>query len=839
VTVTREVVCTECEKATDSSLDFCLHCGAYLAWTETVNEKLEPRPDDQPAVEERVLSQVELEVVASDGAGAGGRPLAVQVTPGASIALKVRLRNVGPVVDGYAIRVRHLPASWVTLPESTIDLMSVGHHGLFEGEATVLISVPRRHDAAAGEHSFTVLAEAIAKPGWSATTDGTLTVERFDTVVVTVAPPIVQRHRRAVFGCQVNNGGNARIAPLVHAIDEQNRCVCLVEGQTTYGLAGIPPGRPYTHRIEVSTGWRLIGAPRDHAIKVSVEIDGLEHPPPPQVVTFRQLPIIPLWVPSLLLALATLAIALVALLTLLPEQRVVPALEGRRSAFAAQRILTEAGFKKPPIVTIRIAAQPAPGSVIGQDPRKGRKVPEDTVVTVVVAGAPTTTIVPDLRRHTVDGAEGMLARAHLELGEVQPAGSLAREIKRQVPRAGSVRPRGTKVSVVAKGPGLVEVPRVKCLKVGPAEDKLQAKGFKVGTLPNYVGNDDIVRGQNPRAGARRKPGTKITLRFKPGYKCPTASGGNGGTAAPSRSRKRSTTSEPENGFATPGAPTPVPPGLTYDDGRQVLMDGTPLVPGAEPAWIRGGRDLAWRINDHDIAIRRIGAQSVPVAVLPSDPARSPRVGLASVPRGTSATLAYLENRAGAAVLCFAKLDPPAISCSTLGPFVPWDLAVSPDGRHLAVVAAPAGERRPGVLQLESEVAGSAAAGDWKIRGGLVNPERAARRGAVFDVTYSGDESAFALTTDLTPGGGRSAPRVVLAPARGLAGLTGASWTNLRACELAFEPHGARLAVVRPSSDGCPSPDQMGTLAVVTLDSSARAVRIASAARDVTWRPTQP
>lgn len=818
-------ICPQCRAVNDAGEDFCRRCGEYLAWGDPPEAPTEAQ-GVAGAPSPQAVPEIDLEVTAKGGAGADGTPLVVEVAPGRSAEVRVRIRNAGPIVDGYSVGVVGLPSAWVTVPSRRVQLLPIGTQGTYEGEVTLIIAVPRSPEATAGEHPFTVVAEAVSRQRNAASRAGVLKVGRFDALVVSVRPHVVERRRRAAFVCDIRSGGNAPVAPTVSVVDEKEKCRCLVDGKRGNVLGAIAPGATGRHRITARAGWRLIGPPRDHPLTVIVHVEGLEQQPPPQSVVFRQNPLIPLWLPALLVTLGILAVAVFALLTLRPRDVVVPALKGRQSAFAAQRDLAAAKFKNPPVVKIRVRAQPAPGTVVDQAPAAGLEVPPDTVVTLVVAGAPTTTIIPDLIDRRFRRVDALLTRAHLVLGKVRPSEKARRRVVSQSPRPGVVRNRGTAVHVVLAGPGLVRVPRVRCLKVADAEKKLSAQGLKPSTLPNFVGAGRRVLGQIPSARTKRRPGTRVTLLFK-GDRCKPLHPKKKQAA---KKKKRKKKKSARNG-AGQSSGAVAPPGLTYEDGNVLRIGASRLAAGGtEPAWSPGGQVLAYRTGDHDIVLRegRAGA----VVGVPRHPQRWPRVGLALLAAGPGTTLAFLEARSSGTALCLLRVRPASgarPSCRGLGPLVPLGIAAAPGGREMVVVAARHDDpARPGVLRLVASRAGSSRARDWASDGRLVRP---GPRGAVFDAAYSPDGAALALAT----GAAGRTPHVVLASARGLPSLAGARRTRTAACQVAFDPRGDRLAVVAPIDGACSPSRRPGRLVVVPVGRPGRPQVVARLARDPSWR----
>jgi beta-lactam-binding protein with PASTA domain/predicted Ser/Thr protein kinase len=163
-----------------------------------------------------------------------------------------------------------------------------------------------------------------------------------------------------------------------------------------------------------------------------------------------------------------------------------------------------------------------PGTILSQDPQEGTKLGPDGVVNVVVAKAPTTTIVPNLQCMTLGEAQTALTEADLELGSQTPQASTECEpdqIVGQTPVADDEVKKGTLVDVfVSTGPEQVSVPDVssQCLSQGGARKILTDAGLQYqlgGTAPSSPScpNPNRVVDQQPDAGTPVESGSVVTV----------------------------------------------------------------------------------------------------------------------------------------------------------------------------------------------------------------------------------------------------------------------------------------------------------------------------------------
>ncbi|HEX6390571.1 MAG TPA: PASTA domain-containing protein [Solirubrobacteraceae bacterium] len=816
MSVTR-IECPRCHAGQPSDLAFCSSCGEYLLWPEDTPPAPEPEPPPAPPPppKQPIAVQTVVHVAGTPSPDDPNAPLETIVAAGGRVELLVRLRNVGDLVDTFTVSVDGLPAAWVQLPEPSAHLLPVSAQGDFEQVVHLGLHPPRAPSARAGRWPFTISVTSEAHNREVAARSATLVVEPFYAVLVSARPQVAQGRRTAHLWCDVRNNGNAPIAPTVHASDADEACTFVLPAK----LTTVAPGQ--TASLFILARARkphIIGFPRNHRINVSATVEGVDPPPPPQIVGFRQRPLIPWWVPLALALLAALAIAIYALW---PREVTMPALRGSSSAFVAQRRMQRAGLKTAPVVKTRVYAPVEPGTVLDQTPPAGRRVSADTTVTLRVAAPPTFTKIPDLRGLTIGKADGVLERARLRLGNINPKPSPTRRIVRQVPLAGRSRPRGTAVAVFLGGVKRVEVPKVLCLNAGKAEKALNAKGFQLGPVPQFIGPHAKALGQIPAAGTKRKPGSVVTLIFR-------------GDPARCAGGSRQTT--------TPAQGSAVPLKLSgdvvaFDDGDRLRLTGASagdLGTGAEAAWSPDGELLAARVGGR-LVVRDLRASPPTLGStrVPGTRLRAP----AFAPRG--GTLAFLARaRRASSMVCFVATNDLTGDASCLRlPLLARTFAWTRDARTLLVVGArPSRPRVVGVLRVTTPLPGAADAEAWQIGGRLARPRTPRGPGNVLDVAVAPNGRTLALVTDISRSGVIGTPRVVLTAIDRITNVTSARWPPIAACHVSWSPRGDRLAVTVPDAlVGCVSQDQQGPVQAVGVDGRRRHA-LAAFGSHPAWRP---
>ncbi len=195
-----------------------------------------------------------------------------------------------------------------------------------------------------------------------------------------------------------------------------------------------------------------------------------------------------------------------------PDLVVVPSIVGLTQA-EADTALQDAGL------TSRVASSafdtkvPA-GSVISQDPKKGKQALRNSAVSYVISLGAEQAVVPDVEGMTKSKATKRLQSAGFKVKVTTSASSSVAEgvVISQDKSGGGAYPKGSTVTInVSTGPPLVKVPSVKDKTPDAAQSELVGLGLKVAFTYNNMTATGLVKGQLPAAGAMVAPGTTITL----------------------------------------------------------------------------------------------------------------------------------------------------------------------------------------------------------------------------------------------------------------------------------------------------------------------------------------
>jgi beta-lactam-binding protein with PASTA domain len=193
---------------------------------------------------------------------------------------------------------------------------------------------------------------------------------------------------------------------------------------------------------------------------------------------------------------------------------VVPELIGERVQIA-QRMIVSEGLSIGEVT--RESSDRLPGIVIGQNPRPGEEVAQESPVDMVVSiGMPTTVEVPRVIGDEMELAERKILDKGLRVGAVteedsdRPQGTVIA----QEPLAGQEVSRGSEVAVwIARSPDTTIVPNVVGMTLDGAARTLHSRELRAGRISRELSTStpNKVVSQRPAAGTTVAPGSSISL----------------------------------------------------------------------------------------------------------------------------------------------------------------------------------------------------------------------------------------------------------------------------------------------------------------------------------------
>jgi hypothetical protein len=234
-------------------------------------------------------------------------PETLTLTPGVPTLVRVTVANTGHLVDHFPVTVEGVPDGWVEGPAKPAQLIP--------GARTTVplkVLVPRACAQRAGEYHATVRVQSRDKPEESNAVDCRWTVQPFTASSVSLAPQRAQGWRQAQFQAVLANDGNAPANYALSAVDDEQKLRYTFVPPT----ASVEPCQRQTIAITAHAPIRWIGTTQSRPFTARVQrlAPAAGSPPtePPVVAQgqFVHRPIIPLWVPPVLGALAVLSLLL-------------------------------------------------------------------------------------------------------------------------------------------------------------------------------------------------------------------------------------------------------------------------------------------------------------------------------------------------------------------------------------------------------------------------------------------------------------------------------------------------------------------------------------------------
>jgi beta-lactam-binding protein with PASTA domain len=506
----------------------------------------------------------------------------------------------------------------------------------------------------------------------------------------------------------------------------------------------------------------------------------------PTQAVFRQKPWLPWWVAIVIPLLVLLALFL---FLFLPKNVAVPDVVGKKSAFEAEKAITEAGLRLAPGTKEKVDGKVPPGTVLSQTPTAGEKAKKDSEVTILVAVGNGKVTVPDLAGKTPADAEKALREAGLSLGQAtpQPVDPKA-QIKSQIPAPKEIVKEGAPVDVFmvmpggkdgAKagddqgggaagggggGGGPVKVPAID----GAAQDAYAKKAADEGLVPKVKkvfdeSDKGTVFRVDPEPGKEVDGGSTVTLFVSAGF-----------------------------------------PQLAFDNDKDILLanaaDGKPLDPVAKGS--QDEHDPAWSPDGGAIAFTSDGRVFLSNRETPDESAQALTeegetfTDLAWAPTTDANVLAMAKKADARSDLCLGTIDADGMTTRCKdepGINIERKINWAPDGKSILAWGFKDGTTEFGMVQWKTKRPFSADPDDWS-KGEIVTDTSKPGEG-VLDAAISPDGKRMAVVSL----GGSGRPELYMAK-RGDFLLADAEPLRVRACKVIWRPDGEEMVVVQ--ADDC-------------------------------------
>jgi beta-lactam-binding protein with PASTA domain/predicted Ser/Thr protein kinase len=283
-----------------------------------------------------------------------------------------------------------------------------------------------------------------------------------------------------------------------------------------HAAAGIAPVAPATAATSVlqATG-PMVPIPPPGAYEEAVHVEQRYYgPPEPPVDEHEEGDGPGRWWVALLVGLLVAGLIVAGLLLTGKDKIQVPNVVGSPQA-ESEILLKRRGLSTD--VTMKESPTQPKGTVIGQDPGGGSRVPKGSVVGLTVSAGPGTARVPDLTGRGRNEARKQLTDLGFTIAEEREASDSIKEnrvISTRPPFGQDLEKGSQVVLVISSGKERVAVPKVVDLTEAEARSTLEALGFNV-TVKEQETDDSAkvgqVLGQDPAATTRRAKGSTVLV----------------------------------------------------------------------------------------------------------------------------------------------------------------------------------------------------------------------------------------------------------------------------------------------------------------------------------------
>jgi hypothetical protein len=230
------------------------------------------------------------------------QPSSVAADPGGLVAVTLRARNTGTVVDELRITVEGSIASWAEIETPVLRLMPGT-----DATCTIRLRPPLQPLALAGPVPFLVRVQSREHPREEATESGVLTVGEIRSLAATVVPATAKSSGTATYEIRVDNRGNRPVEVMLAATDPDEALRLELDPAPQL----IPAGGQLRTTLRATPRMSIaLGASERRAFKVDALADG--RPGTTAGATLVQTARLPGWLPPVAIAAAGVAVLAVA-----------------------------------------------------------------------------------------------------------------------------------------------------------------------------------------------------------------------------------------------------------------------------------------------------------------------------------------------------------------------------------------------------------------------------------------------------------------------------------------------------------------------------------------------
>ncbi len=225
------------------------------------------------------------------------------VEPGKQVDVSLTIRNLSNIVDQYQIEIIGLDTAWYRVSKKSLALMPAD-----ENPITLTIAPPRDPGSRAGLQQFTIKVTSREFKEEVVTVEATLTIGPFFSYALDLTPQQQSSRTSGRFTVALENKGNVQVTFNLAAEDPEQGCG--YEFKT--GAPSVPPGESLGVGLTVTPRKRrLIGASKAYPFTVTASPQGYRDQVNAINGQLLYRPLLPAWLPPVIIALGVALVALV------------------------------------------------------------------------------------------------------------------------------------------------------------------------------------------------------------------------------------------------------------------------------------------------------------------------------------------------------------------------------------------------------------------------------------------------------------------------------------------------------------------------------------------------
>jgi serine/threonine protein kinase/uncharacterized cupredoxin-like copper-binding protein len=196
----------------------------------------------------------------------------LQITPGETALVRVKLANFGATVDHFRVSVDGIPAAWVQGQGKEVQL-----NPRTDTIVTLTIATARSPEYVAGQYPVRIYAQSRENQAEFGVTEADWTILPYTASSLGIDPALATSRRQAGYTVTIHNGGNAAGRYMLSGKDDENR----LEYRFTPETLDLDPGAAAPIGASIRAPRRWFG--RAQSRPFSIEATPTVGPPPPPV----------------------------------------------------------------------------------------------------------------------------------------------------------------------------------------------------------------------------------------------------------------------------------------------------------------------------------------------------------------------------------------------------------------------------------------------------------------------------------------------------------------------------------------------------------------------------